>query len=71
MPTLIQSRSSMFKSYSYNEADRILTVVFGNGGTYDYFKVPPETFNEMKDAESEGKFFLSRIKPTYECEKQA
>lgn len=70
MPTLIQSRSSMLQSYSYDDGSNVLTIVFSNGGAYNYFDVPFEAFNEMQHAESDGKYFLSSIKPRFKCEKQ-
>ena len=70
MPTLYQSRSSMFKHYSYNEAEKILSITFSNGGTYDYFDVPLEVLNQMDNAESQGKYFLAHVKPKFKCEKK-
>ncbi len=43
--------------------------VFNSTTRYDYFKVPPEIFDEMKSTFSKGVFLNNRIKPVYHFEK--
>jgi hypothetical protein len=39
------------------------------GGTYDYFDVPPNVADELVGAESHGQFVNWEIKPHYRCER--
>lgn len=43
-----------------------LVIEFLKGGTYQYFDVPREVFEEMQGAESQGKFLARQIKGRYE-----
>ena len=69
MITIETIRSSMLKSISYDEVEEVLTIIFANGGEYNYFDVPKEIFNELINAESEGKYFTAHIKNKYKYEK--
>ena len=62
------TRSGMIKSLDYNKTEKELIVEF-NSGSYKYFDVPEEVFNECLAAESAGKYFLSNIKNKFEFEK--
>lgn len=57
--------SSTVSRFGYDEANRILTVDFIKGGTYNYFDVPEAVFNLMCDAPSKGQFLAREIKPNY------
>lgn len=46
----------------YDEASRTLEVQFTNGGTYQYFDVPPHIYNELLQASSIGMYLNSNIK---------
>jgi hypothetical protein len=46
-----------------------LYVQFKNGGLYQYNNVMQEDYNNLKNAESVGKFLNTSIKPNYEFEK--
>lgn len=63
------TRSSMLKSIAYDHDEESLTVEFGNGGRYVYKDVPQTIFNDLVNAESEGKYFLANIKGKFEYEK--
>lgn len=54
--------SSNIAGFGYAEASRTLTVEFKNGGRYEYFDVPPSVFEDMKAADSKGKFLAQSIK---------
>lgn len=64
------TRSSMLKTIAYDDSKKELIVTFASGGTYKYEEVPKSVFNEMINAESEGKYFLANIKGKYKFEKE-
>jgi hypothetical protein len=43
----------------------VLKVEFKNGGTYDYFDVPEQIFDQMRSAPSKGQFLAQQIKGSY------
>lgn len=55
--------SSNIESVGYE--NDTLAVKFKSGKTYTYPGVPAELHAQMLQAESVGKFFLSKIKPHY------
>lgn len=57
--------SSNISRFRYDESNRILTVEFKNGGTYDYYDVPPIVFEQMKSAPSKGQFLAQQVKGNY------
>ena len=58
--------STSIARFSYAEGLTILTVKFKNGGRYDYFDVPEDTFEDMKAASSKGKYLAHSIKGRFE-----
>lgn len=54
--------SSQLKSCGYNLETGKLFVEFKGGSVYRYDNVAVETFQEMMQAESKGRFFISSIK---------
>jgi hypothetical protein len=70
MITISITDSKMLSSVSYDEAEKILTVEFSNGGEYAYFDVPKEKFDEMLNEKSKGSYFLKNIKNNYKYEKK-
>lgn len=62
MPEMIPVDSSNVKSIGYDEDTQELFVAFLNNSTYKYMDVPPEIFEEFKEADSAGKFLYRRIK---------
>lgn len=70
MPTLEQNvHSTMISKVKYNEEEKILTVVFAKGGSYEYKDVPKQIWNDFFDADSKGKYFLGNIKDKFEMER--
>lgn len=60
--------SSMLTSASYDDETKELTVVFSNGKSYTYEGVSINTYMDLKNALSAGKYFNSvkknlKIKP--------
>lgn len=54
--------SSNLKSFSYNEEDELLDVWFRSGGVYRYSNIPRDVVDEMKFAESRGRYFWQNIR---------
>ena len=57
--------SSVIRSYSYDEARRVLTITFVSGEVYDYLDVPPEVHLALRLASSRGRYFGSHIRNRY------
>lgn len=56
------NNSSCIKEFNYDETFEILTVVFQNGGKYDYPDIPASLVHRWMKAESKGKFFNKEIR---------
>lgn len=63
-------QSSNVASFSYDEAAQVLTVEFNNGSRYDYYDVPENVFEDMKSADSKGKYLNAEIKGHYRYARQ-
>ena len=57
--------SSNIARFGYDEGSRVLKVEFKNGGTYDYFDVPENVYDGMRNAPSKGQFLAQQIKGTF------
>lgn len=57
--------SSNIVRFGYDDTSRVLKVEFKNGSVYDYFDVPDQVFNNMKNAPSKGQFLAQQVKGTY------
>ena len=58
--------SSSLASCDYDDEACTLTIQFVRGKEYKYADVPKPVYEDLKDAESPGKFFLGYIKPVYQ-----
>ena len=54
--------SHVIRSFDYDAGERRLHVKFVSGRRYDYFGVPPETYEGMRRSFSKGEFFNTRIR---------
>ena len=54
--------SSVIDEIAYHPMARVLEIKFKSGRTYTYMGVPPETYTNLKNADSKGSFFNERIK---------
>jgi len=61
--------STFIADMKYNEETQALEIRFVSGLIYEYQKVPPEVYDEMKKAFSKGNFLNQRIKGTYAFKK--
>ena len=60
-----QIQSSNIVKTTYDVQLNTLLVEFKNGLTYEYEQVPLQTYTQFRMAESQGKFFSSKIVKTY------
>lgn len=61
--------SSNIERIGYDSSSSTLRIEFKNGGVYDYFNVPGDIFNELRDASSVGSYHARNIKNSYSFEK--
>lgn len=57
--------SSNIARFVYDDASYVLKVEFKNGGIYDYFDVPQQVFEGMRNAPSKGQYLAQQIKGIY------
>jgi hypothetical protein len=57
--------SSTVSRIGYDEARKVLSVEFKNGSRYEYYDLPLNVFQQMRDAASKGQFLTSNIKGRY------
>jgi hypothetical protein len=57
--------SSNIARFGYDSDSRILKVEFKAGGVYDYFDVPENVFDGMRNAPSKGQYLAQQIKGTF------
>ena len=57
--------SSNIARFAYDDPSQVLTVEFKAGGTYNYYDVPRQAFEQMRVAPSKGSFHATQIKGTY------
>ena len=58
-------QSSNVKKTEYDTETKKLVVEFNNGQKYEYNDVPHQVYTQLRMAESQGKFFSSKIVKTY------
>lgn len=58
--------SSLINSIGYDEESKTLELEFNNGKVYQYLNVPQETYQNMIDSFSIGKFFYQHIKGVFD-----
>lgn len=63
---LVPVESRGIESVGYDRRTQILVVVFRKGRAYRYIGVPENVYDELINAASKGRFFLSNIKEIYE-----
>ncbi len=62
---MINVKSSNIRSVGYSIDEKILKVVFVNGGVYKYNNVDNEIFEKLLSSPSIGKYFNSVIAKNY------
>lgn len=57
--------SSNIVRFGYDDGNRILKVEFRNGSVYDYFDIPDQVFNGMRNAPSKGQYLAQQVKGNF------
>ncbi len=53
--------SSMLAAIGYDENLQALVVLYNSGKAYQYLNVPSETYQELIEARSKGRFMLDHV----------
>jgi uncharacterized membrane protein len=61
--------STSIEWFRYEPRARRLDVEFVSGGIYRYADVPGAVVDELRAAESKGRYINQEIKPYYRCER--
>lgn len=61
--------SSNLKKTEYDTESKKLLVEFKNGIKYEYDEVPHQLYTQFRNAESQGKFFMSKIAKAFPYKK--
>ena len=61
--------SSNIVSLRYDSTTSTLEVSFHNGGLYHYYDVPPQIWEALKVASSQGQYLAAHIKGHYRYSK--
>lgn len=62
--------SSTISMARYYPRDQVLTLIYKNGGVYEYEDVPLFYWRGLLDAESKGKFINTNIKRLFKFNKK-
>jgi hypothetical protein len=66
---MLSVNSSMAASIGYDKNEQILQVEFHNGAVYQYSGVDADTWSDLHDADSVGRYYNHEIKGRYECDR--
>ncbi|HST36372.1 MAG TPA: KTSC domain-containing protein [Allosphingosinicella sp.] len=58
--------SSVIQSHHYDPEREELSITFTTGRSYVYFHVPPEAYEDFRDAFSKGRHFNAKIRDSYD-----
>ena len=61
--------SSNIESVGYDGDEQTLEVEFCSGSVYQYFEVPDDVYQALKNADSVGRHFGRNIKGVFRCER--
>lgn len=61
--------STTMRSIGYEAAGQMLEIEFESGAVYRYLGVPGEVFEQLRQAESKGRYFNAAIRDCYEWER--
>lgn len=65
MSRWIPVSSSNLSRIRYDDSTRTLEIEFNGGRQYQYFDVPEQVFEGLRDADSHGSYFHEHIKGSY------
>ena len=58
--------STSIASVRHDSKEKVLTVSFHSGSSYDFVNVPNEIFHNMIKAESAGKFYHANVRGKFD-----
>ena len=62
MIEMVPAASEAIDLFEYDDSQLLLTITFNSGSRYEYAMVPPSIFEEFKQAESKGRYFIAEIR---------
>lgn len=62
--------SSAVTGFGYDPERRFLRIIFREGETYDYLRVPRRVFEALQAAPSKGQFVTAEVKGVYDFRKR-
>lgn len=65
----VSVESSSLLAIGFARETRVLEIEFRSGAAYRYLGVPPAVFEELKKAESKGRYFAHFIRGKYEFQR--
>jgi hypothetical protein len=63
--------SKLLAASAYDDGKQILWLRFRSGDVYRYFEFSEQQYRELLEAESHGRYFLSRIRNRFRYERLA
>lgn len=70
MPEMQPVGSSNIEAIGYDDWEHRLTVKFKSGLVYSYQAVEKDTYDELMNAESKGRYFAQNIRDYYNFSKE-
>ncbi|MFL9863766.1 KTSC domain-containing protein [Paraburkholderia fungorum] len=64
---MIPVRSSAIRAVGYDAASMRMTILFQQGHTYDFCRVPDQVYRGLMSASSMGSYYNNFIKDRYHC----
>jgi len=57
--------SNVIASIGYSRRRHILEIEFVNGAVYRYLQVPPSVYQDLMQAESKARYYVTNVKGSY------
>lgn len=64
---MIPVRSSAIRAVGYDAASMRMRILFQQGHTYDFCRVPENVYQALMNAYSKGSYYNDHIKDRYHC----
>jgi hypothetical protein len=64
---MISVRSSAIRAVGYDPIDMRMRILFAQGHSYDFCRVPSHIYNGLMSASSMGSYYNNFIKDRYHC----
>lgn len=60
-------QSTAIRAVGYDEQSRRMTIVFVDGGAYDFCGVPMDVYEGLMNSRSKGSYYNWYIRDRYQC----